>query len=538
MSEYDVVIIGAGAAGCVLAARMSEDPSVRVLLLEAGPAGRKLDSRIPAAFPKLFRSKLDWADETAPEPGLAGRSVFFPHGRAVGGSTAMNAQIYTRGHAADFAAWADEAGPAWGSDAMDDAFGRVEAALSIERLRDANPLSTAFVRAARDCGLPHDDEASAARDGVGIARATQRRGMRFSAADAYLRPARGRRNLEVVAEAVASELTWRAPREVGGVAYTIAGQRHVATARRAVILCAGAIGSPQLLMRSGIGPAEHLRAHGIEVRHDLAGVGQGLRDHVLAPLVFGCRASVSLKSAEAPRQLLRYLLRRRGMLTSNVGEAVAFVRSSRALPAPDLELIFAPVTWLAEGLEPPVQHGFTIGAICVAPRSGGQVALRSASPSDRPVIRAGYLSDPYDLEVLVRGARLARRIAAGPALQAFGDVAELEPTRGAQSDEELGDALRAVAQTIYHPACTNRMGRDALAVVDPELRVCGVRGLRVADASVMPTLVRGHTQAATYAIAERAADLLHAELRAATRGIAIAPVPAGTPDRHPVGGTA
>jgi choline dehydrogenase len=484
MSEFDYIVVGAGAAGCALAARLTEDPAVRVLLLEAGPAARGIDVRIPAAFPKLLRSPLDWGYDTAPEPGLGGRTVAFPRGRAIGGSTAINAQVYTRGHDADFEAWADEAGEAWGRDALAPLFARVERTLSIEPLRDPNPLSRAFVAATARAGVP-----------AGLARVTQRRGRRWSAADAYLRE---RPNLRVVSGAPARDLLWDGAGRVTGVAY------RGGTARaREVVLCAGAIGTPHLLLRAGIGAAEHLRAHGIAVRHDLPGVGQGLTDHVLAPIVFGCDAPVSLKSAESPLQLLRYLLARRGMLTSNIAEALAFTQTSAALEAPDLELVFAPVPWVGQGLEAPTRHGFTIGVVNVAPRSRGQVALRSADPDAPPAIRPGYLSDPADMRVLVHGAELARRIAAAPPLQSFGGVAELAPTAGAGED-----GLRAVTQTIYHPACTCRMGGDALAVLDVELRVHGVDGLRVADVSAMPTLPRAHPQAAAYVIGERCAELL------------------------------
>jgi choline dehydrogenase len=491
MTEFDFIIVGAGAAGCAIAARLTEDPEVEVLLLEAGAPDRSVNIRIPAAFPKLLRSDADWGDETAPEGGLDGRRIAFPRGRTLGGSTSINAQMYTRGHDADFRAWADEAGPAWSRDGLEPLFRRVERTLSIEPLRDPNPLSRAFVAATARAGIA-----------AGLTRVTQRRGRRWSAADAYLRPALRRPNLTVVTAAHVRELVWDGTGRVTGAAY---GDR-AAHARREVMLCAGAIGTPHLLMLSGIGPGEHLRAHGIAVRHELAGVGQGLRDHVLAPLAFACDAPVSLKGAESPLQLLRYLLARRGMLTSNIGEALAFLHSGGALEAPDLELIFAPVTWLGQGLEPPSRHGFTIGVVNVAPRSRGQVALRSSDPLTPPVIRPRYLSDPADLRALVHGARVAREIALSPPLQAFGGVRELPPT--ADMDVEAG--LRRVAQTIYHPACTCRIGSDALAVLDPELRVRGVDGLRVADASAMPTLPRGHTQAAAYVIGERAAELLAA----------------------------
>jgi choline dehydrogenase len=274
------------------------------------------------------------------------------------------------------------------------------------------------------------------------------------------------------------------------------------------VLCSGAIGTPHLLQRSGVGPAEHLSAHGVRVRHALSGVGQGLVDHPLCPVVFNCDQPVSLMAAESPLQLARYLFARRGMLSSNVAEATLFLRTHRALDGPDLELMFVPVAWTGQGRQAPARHGFSIGAIALTPRSRGQVALSSSDPDRAPAIRPGYLSDPADVRVLSHGLRLARRLAAHPALQAFGTVTEQAPTAGAGDGEEVADALRDVAQTLYHPAGTCRMGADSLAVVDPTLRVHGLAGLCVADASVMPTLPRAHPQSAVHLVAERAASLL------------------------------
>jgi choline dehydrogenase-like flavoprotein len=275
-----------------------------------------------------------------------------------------------------------------------------------------------------------------------------------------------------------------------------------------VIVCAGAFNSPQLLMLSGIGPGEHLRAHGIEVMRDLPGVGQNLQDHPVAPVMHATDRP-TLFAAESPRQLANWIVRRRGMLTSNVGEALAFVRTSADLPAPDLELIFAPVLFVGEGLVPPDRHGFTVGSIVLTPRSRGAVALRSPDPAAAPVIRPGYLSDPdgEDLRVLLGGIRLARRVCAQPALAAHAGE-ELEPGPAAQDDEALAAAARATAHGLYHPVGTCRMGDDRMSVVDRTLRVHGVEGLRVADASIMPAVIRGHTNAAATAIGERAAELV------------------------------
>jgi choline dehydrogenase len=490
---YDYLIVGAGSAGCVLAARLSADPDVRVLVLEAGGADRKTEIRIPAAFSKLFRSEVDWGYDSEPEDGLDGRRIYLPRGKVLGGSSSINSMIYQRGERADFDAWGD----GWSYDDVRGCFERAEATLSVEELRDPSPLSRAFVAAADAAGVA----------AVSLVKVTQRRGRRWSAADAYLKPAGRRPNLDVVTGALAERVLFEGSRATG-VAYSAGGRRTSARARREVIVCAGAFNSPQLLMLSGLGPAEHLRAHGIAVVRDLPGVGQNLQDHLVAPVMHATDVP-TLFAAESPRRLADWLVRRRGMLTSNVGEAYAFVRTREDLPAPDLELIFAPVLFVGEGLVPPPRNGFTVGAIVLTPRSRGAVALRSADPAAAPVIRPGYLSDPEDLRVLLHGIGLARHICAQPPLAAYARE-ELEPGSAERDDEAVASAARAKAHGLYHPVGTCRMGGDHMSVVDRTLRVHGVDGLRVADASIMPAVVRGHTNATAIMIGERAAELVRA----------------------------
>jgi choline dehydrogenase len=500
----DYVVVGAGSAGCVLAARLSEDPGTRVLLLEAGPPDRAKEIRIPAAFAKLFKSKFDWGYETAPQPGLAGRRIYFPRGRTLGGSSALNAQMWMPGHPADFEGWPK----AWDWHAVRPYFERIESGpTSIGPPRDPNPMSRAFVECAAEFGVLPSRLSLAQLEGAGLVRVTQRRGLRCSAADAYLKPARRRDNLAVVTDAQALGLVLDHGRATG-VRYRLGGEERTASARREVVLCAGAIGSPQLLMLSGVGPAESLRAHGIDMVHELPGVGQNLQDHCMALALFDASGADSLYAAEGPRQLLRLALRRRGLLTSNVGEAAAFVRTRPVLGgAPDLELIFAPVLYVEEGLVPPPSHGFSIASVGLRPRARGALTLRSAEPDDPPEIQPGYLTDPDDLRVLVEGVKLSRRIAqAGPLGRWL--AGERAPGEDVQTDDAIETWVRATAQTLYHPVGTCRMGTDEQAVVDPQLRVRGLAGLRVVDASVMPRLNRGHTHAPTTMVAERAAEFI------------------------------
>jgi choline dehydrogenase len=499
-SGHDYVIVGAGSAGCALANRLSENPASRVLLLEAGPRDRAKEIRIPAAFSKLFKSRFDWGYATTPQDGLAGRRIYFPRGRVIGGSSAMNAMMWIPGDRADFDAWPE----GWGWETMEPYLRRVEdEACSITPLSDPNPMSVAFLEAVGEAQVATpSDLRPDALEGAGLVRVTQRRGLRCSAADNYLKPARGRRNLSVLSDCQALGISFDGGRAVG-VRYRRGGEEVNTPAEREVILSAGAIGSPQLLMVSGVGPADHLRELEIPVVRDLPDVGQDLQDHCMAIALFDAGGKDSLYAAESPKQLIRLLLRRKGMLTSNVGEAAAFVRTRAGLPAPDLELIFAPVLYVKEGLVPPPSHGFSIASVGLQPRSRGSVTLHSPDPSDAPEIDPAFLQDPADVDVLVDGVKLMRKIAGAGPLQRW-LKAERAPGEKAQGDDEIEQWIRENAHTIYHPVGTCALGR----VVDSELRVRGVQGLRVADASVIPNLVRGHTHAATTMVAERAADLI------------------------------
>jgi choline dehydrogenase len=506
---HDVVIVGAGTAGCVLASRLTENPDVSVLLIEAGTRSRKLEVRIPAAFSKLYRTGVDWGDRTTPQAALDGREVVFPRGRMLGGSAAMNAMMVLRGCRADYDAWAASGCTGWAWDDVEPAFARSAAgAFPLAEQRDRSPLADAFVHAALATGIARAADLNGeSNEGAGFVPVSQRRGRRFSVLDGYLAPARRRPNLTLVTAAQVSRIRIEGRRAVG---VSVDGDDYDA---REVVLCAGAVGSPHLLQLSGVGPRTALEAAGVEVVLDHPAVGANLVDHLANGLLVRTQGVETLASAESLPNLVRWAVLGRGPLTSNVGEAVAFVRSQPNLVAPDLELLLAPVLFEEEGLKRPTEHGLTLAVVVLRPKSRGSVLLRTADPADPPAIDPRYVTDSggEDAATLLRGLRLARRVLAQDPLASFVD-GEILPGEQARSDEDLLAHIRALSQTLYHPAGTCRMGGDAGSVVDPELRLRGIAGLRVADASVMPTLPRGHTNWPTVMIAERASDLVAAAL--------------------------
>jgi choline dehydrogenase len=494
----------------VLAARLTEDPAVSVLLLEAGLRSRKLEIKIPAAFSRLYRTDVDWGDSTTPQTHLDGREVVFPRGRMLGGSAAMNAMMILRGGRADYDAWAAAGCTGWGWDDVEPAFARsAEGAFPLGELPERHVLAEAFVHAAHAAGIPRAENVNGeSPDGVGFVPVSQRRGRRFSVLDGYLGPARRRPNLTLVTGALVTRVLVEDGRAVG-VAYRLDGAEEEARCEREVVLCAGAIGTPHVLQLSGIGPSDALAQAGIDVVCDVPGVGSNLLDHLANGLLVRTRGVETLASADSFRNLVRWLVRGSGPLTSNLGEAVAFVRSRPDLDAPDVELLLAPVLFEEEGLKQPTEHGLTLAVVLLCPRSAGTVLLRSADPRVSPAIDPNYLSDPggEDEATLLRGLRLARRVLAQEPLASFTE-GEILPGGEARSDDDLRAHLRALSQTLYHPAGTCRMGSDPGSVVDPRLRMRGIAGLRIADASVMPMLPRGHTNWPTVMIAERAATFL------------------------------
>ncbi|MGY1704893.1 GMC family oxidoreductase [Geodermatophilus sp. SYSU D00697] len=519
--EYDVVVVGAGSAGCALAGRLTEDPSRRVLLLEAGGCDDALEVRIPAALYKNWRTRRDWNYTTEPQPGLGGRRLFWPRGRLVGGSSSINAMIYMRGAAADYDEWAELTGdPSWSFEHVLPLFRRMEdnargadrfhgagGPLRVEDPRSPHPWSRAAVQAAVAAGYPRNDDFNGAtQEGAGLYQLTQRRGRRWSAADAYLHPAAGRPNLTVRTGALTTRVLVSRGRATG-VEYRSGGRTHTAYAAAEVMLAGGAVNSPQLLMLSGIGPGAHLREVGVDVVQDLPGVGTGLQDHPLVPTVWHTRSGRSLVHAESPSGYARWFGARRGPLTSNLAEAGLFTGSRPGLPAPDLQFHFLPVKYWRQAEVDPDVDAFTAAAVLVRVHSRGSVRLRSADPTWAPAIDPGYLTDERDLDALVCGVEKTREIAATAPLSAVLG-AEWSPGGTVQTPGALRRAVRDTLESLYHPASSCRMGTDEGAVVDPQLRVHGLDGLRVADASVLPTLVRGNTNGPTIMVAERAADLV------------------------------
>jgi choline dehydrogenase len=521
---YDYIIIGAGSAGCVLANRLSERPDVRVLLLEAGGRDWHPFIHMPAGIAKLIgRKGVNWDYYTEPEQQLDGRRLWWPRGKVLGGSSSINAMCYIRGIPADYDEWAALGAHGWdwnsvlpyfrrseGNSRGSDALHGGDGPLSVDDLRYHNPLSTAFLAAAEEAGHPvNRDFNGPAQEGFGFYQVTQRDGARCSTAKAYLSPARKRPNLTIITGALASRLLVENGRATG-VVYSLRGKAYCEVAAREVLLSGGAINSPQLLMLSGIGPADHLRERGIDVVHDLPGVGANLQDHLDICTVDQCNSALTYDRTNDARIAFEYYLFRRGPGTSNIAETGGFVRSRLATDErPDLQLHFVPAILDDHGRNKLPGFGYTVHACALRPRSRGRLRLASANPSDKLRIFANYLSDAegYDLRMMVEAVKVSRELLAQPAFKPFRS-SEIFPGEKVRSDAELATFVRAKAETIYHPIGTCRIGDDVDAVVDAQLRVRGIEGLRVVDASVMPKLIGGNTNAPTVMIAERAADLI------------------------------
>jgi choline dehydrogenase len=518
----DYIVVGAGSAGCVLANRLSADPSVRVLLLEAGRADRSANIKIPAAFPKQFHTKLDWDFWTEPEPHVDGRSLYIPRGKGMGGSSSMNAMLYVRGRPLDYDGWEAQGAPGWGYRDVLPYFIRSEdnvrgasewhgtgGPLRVSEQRSPRPLDRRLLAASTAVGIPRiDDYNGPEQDGVSMFQVNQDRGKRFSAADAYVRPVAGRPNLEVRTGATVLGIVLESGRAVGVRVKGRFGRVEVLRAEQEVVVSAGAIGSPQLLQLSGIGAPDDLRAVGVDVRHELPGVGANLQDHPFVTALFEVSDTDTLHGADGPRALAEWVLRRTGPLSSTVAEVVAFVRTRAGLPAADVQFHMGPAYFEDHGEETFDGHAIVLGPVLVSPTSRGRVWLRSADPADKPRILTNSLSEPGEVDSLVAGLELAREIAAQEPLREI-VTQELKPGPHVVERADLEADVRRRLMLIYHPVGTCRMSDTADdAVVDSQLRVHGLEGLRVADASIMPTIVGGNTHAPTVMIAEKAADLI------------------------------
>jgi choline dehydrogenase-like flavoprotein len=521
MSSFDHVIVGAGAAGCVLANRLSEDPDVHVLLIEAGGKDRHPNIKIPAAFANQFHTKLDWDYSTEPEPHVDGRSLYIPRGKSLGGSTSMNAMLYVRGRPLDYDLWVDAGADGWGWDDVlpyfmkseDNARGASEfhgagGELRVSEQRSPRPLDRAMISASEAVGIPFvPDYNGPEQDGVAMFQVTQKGGRRWSAADAFLRPALKRPNLTVITGALVTGVELDGTRATGVAYRDRRGRSQVARAQREVILAAGAIGSPQILQLSGIGPADELRSVGVDVRHELPGVGANLQDHPFVTLIWEVADQKTLYGADKPKGLAEWALRRTGPLSSTVAEVVAFVRTRSGLPAADIQFHMGAAYYDDHGQATYDGHCGVIAPVLVSPKARGRVWLRSADPTDKPRILTNTLSEPDDVDSLVAGMELAREIAAAEPMRST-VIRELKPGPEATDRAGLEEDLRRRLMLIYHPVGTCRMGQGDGAVVDPALRVHGLEGLRVVDASVFPVIPGGNTNAPTIMVAEKASDLI------------------------------
>ncbi len=528
--EADYIVVGAGSAGCVMAARLSEDPATRVVLLEAGGPDRNPWIHIPLGYGKTIDDRrVNWCYET--EPDLNGRRFFWPRGKVLGGSSSINGLVYIRGQAEDFDMWRQQGNTGWSFDDVLPYFKKAEdkigggddlhgtgGPLAVSEVDEYDPISKAFIKSALDLGFPRTQDFNGrVQEGAGYYHLTTRNGRRCSTAVGYLRPAMKRPNLRVITHALSERIVLEGRRAVG-VTYRQGDASHTIRARREVIVCGGALNSPQLLLLSGIGPAEHLAEHGIEVRHDLPGVGRNMQDHYQARIVLKCRFPITvndimLSKYRMVRTGLQYLLSRKGPLTIAAAQAGLFARTRPELATPDVQ--FATVIFSAdrpaEGLHK--FSGFSLVAYQLRPESRGVLKLKSADPMVPPAMHPNYLATETDRRTIVDGLKLARRLLGTPDMQHF-ITGEYIPGEQVRTDDELLDYAKQYGGTVFHPTSTCRMGIDPTAVVDAELRVHGLDGLRVVDASIMPAVVSGNTNAATIMIAEKAADMIRAADRA------------------------
>ncbi|PTL60272.1 GMC family oxidoreductase [Paraconexibacter algicola] len=519
---YDNIVIGGGAAGCVVAARLSEDPDRKVLLLEAGGHNRRLSVKAPAAFSSQFGTKLDWEYWTEPEENLFGRSLHEPRGKLLGGCSSMNAMMYVRGNAYDYDSWVQQGADGWSAEEVLPFFRRSErnadlagpyhgtdGPMSVCTVTP-DPVTRRVVEACVEAGFERRDDINGERqEGVTFTQVNQHKGVRHDTATAFLQPARRRPNLTVRTGALVHRVLLRDGR-ADGVEVSFGKDREIFRAAGDIVLSAGAFGTPEILQRSGIGPADHLRSVGVPVEIDLPAVGRNLMEHPFQFVNWELKgADLGLADISHPKHLARWVATRKGKLASNVGEALAFFRTDRSLPAPDMEFVIAPLFFWEHGKRQHPRPAFSIGLSYIAPTSRGSVMIRSSDPTDKARVKLRMLSDPAEVTAIATGIERAREVAAQPALREMCGM-EINPGPWVRTSEAVGEYIRGTVEHTYHPACTARIGSPQDGACDARLRVHGVEGLRIADASAMPTITRGNTHAPTIMIGERCADFVRA----------------------------
>lgn len=522
---WDYVVVGGGSAGSALAGRLATANAGRVLVLEAGPGDTNPLIHIPAGFVKLLDTSLLYHYRTEPQAGLNGRTPIMPQGAVLGGGGSVNAAIYVRGQRRDYDGWASLGADGWSyadvlpyflraedNDRLSDAYHGTGGPLGVSDLRQITDLSRAFVRSAQEAGIPFTADFNGERQrGVGFNQTTTRNGRRCSAAVGYLRPALKTGNLEIRTDCLVTRILFEGDRATG-VEYVRKGKLETARAEAEIILSAGAVQTPKLLMLSGIGPEAELRRHGIAVRHGLEGVGRNLQDHLEFPAIRFCTGRHGYYGEDgffrSIKNGMQYLLFKSGPVMSNVTETCAFVNVDDMDAEPNVQMHFVPIVFMDSDQETVKRAGATLNPCVLRPESRGEIRLRSTDPAAHPLVDPRYLAAPEDLRLSVKALKLARRILAQPSLARYVEPEEAYPGRSADSDDSLEAYVRSRGKTVYHPVGTCRMGRDPMAVVDPELRVHGLRNLRVVDNSVMPTLISGNTNAAAIMIGEKASDMV------------------------------
>ena len=524
MSEFDYIIVGAGSSGCVLASRLSEDPDVSVLIVEAGGPDKSFLFRWPAGFAKMTKGIASWGWSTVPQKHLNDRVLWYTQAKVLGGGSTINAQVYTRGNAKDYDAWADDGCEGWayrdilpyfkraeGNERFHDDYHGTEGPLGVSAPRGALPICDAFIRAAQQYGIPYNPDFNGAQQaGTGFYQLTQKDLERSSAAIAFLHPATKRPNLTLRSNQQVRRIVLEQGRAIG-IEVEAEGGSEVIRANREVLVTSGAIGSPRLLMLSGIGPADDLNAVGVEVQHDLPGVGQNLQDHLDLCVLAECSGRYSYDGMDKfPRSAiaaLQYYLFKSGPVTSSLFETGAFWYASDNAPLPDTQFHFGQGSGIEKGIVTIDKGGVTLNCAYMRPKSRGSVKLASADPSAEPLIDPNYWSEPEDKEASLNGLEIAREILAQPAMKPF-LAREALPGPDVKTREELFDYACRLAKTQHHPVGTCRMGHGEMAVVDPELKVRGIDGLRVCDSSIMPTINSSNTNAPTIMIGEKASDLI------------------------------